>query len=91
MAEALDLVSEYKDYMSRFEAAFGEVDFGAFVKHKGRLIRRLPYDEFERVYGEYFAMAQAYFEATDRGDTINDVVVKVLREHASELVLTSPV
>jgi hypothetical protein len=91
MADEIDLVAEYQEYLARFEASFGDVDFNVFVKHKSRLIKRLPYDEFETIYREYFAMAKAYFEAQDRGDTINDIVVKVLREHAGQLVLTSPV
>jgi hypothetical protein len=91
MAEELDLVAEYQQYLGRFQEAFGDLDFGEFVKNKGRLIKKLTYDDFEESYREYYAMAKTYFEASDRGDTINDIVVKILREHASVLVLPSPI
>lgn len=87
----LDLEREYDDYLRRFAGIAGEVDEGAFVKHNGRLVRKLRFDEFEPLYMEYFQVAKTYFDAIDRGDTINDVVVRVLRERASELFLDSPV
>lgn len=86
-----DLVSEYRGYLDRFEVACGERDFGEFVKHQGRIVKKLRYEEFEPVYLEYFDVARTYFESVDRGDTVNDVIVKLLRERANELFLTSPV
>jgi hypothetical protein len=91
MGDGVDLVKEYREYLERFESLAGESDFGAFVKHKGRLVKKLRYDEFEPVYREYYEVAKTYLDSIDRGDTINDVVVKLLREKASELFLTSPV
>lgn len=87
----VDFISEYKGYLERFERDVGNTDFGAFVKHKGRLVKKLRYDDFEPLYGEYLDIAKTYFDSLDRGDTINDVVVKLLRERAAELVLPSPV
>jgi hypothetical protein len=86
-----DLVKEYREYLERFEEAVGDRPFGAFVKHHGRLVRKLRYEEFEPLYREYFEVARAYFDSVDRGDTINDVVVKLIRERATELFLASPV
>jgi len=71
--------------------SLGEVEVGKFAKHKGRLIKKLAVDEFATKYKEYHDLASHYFESVDRGDTINDVVVKLVRDHAAELVLPSPV
>ena len=86
-----DLVTEYREYLARFESGYGEQEFGAFVKFNGRLVKKLRYEEFEPLCQEYFDMAKNYFSGLDRGDTINDVVVRLLREHAVALLLTSPV
>lgn len=87
-----DFVEQYREYLDRFDdAAGGPADFGAFVKHNGRMVKRLRYDEFEPVYTEYHEIAKAYFDSVDRGDTINDVVVKLIRDRATELIKTSPV
>jgi hypothetical protein len=83
--------AEYEQYLARFAAAVGEVEVGAFAKHQGRLIRKLDLEQFGETWGEYHELASHYFGAVDRGDTINDMVVRLLREHAAALVLTSPV
>lgn len=91
MDDGVDLVQEYKGYLERFESEAGAADFGSFAKHNGRLVKKMRFDEFEPVYKEYYEIARKYIDSLDRGDTINDVVVKLLRERASELFLTSPV
>ncbi|MCA9678029.1 MAG: hypothetical protein H6709_05080 [Kofleriaceae bacterium] len=90
MAE--DLASEYDSYLQRFDAQVGEqVDVGAFAKFKGKLIKKLDAAEFAETYREYHELAGHYFESIDRGDTINDAIVKIVREAAAKLVLTAPV
>ena len=86
-----DTVDEFKKYLARFDEKYGDQDFGSFVKYEGRLVKKLRFEEFEPVYAEYYDVAKTYFDSIDRGDTINDVVVKLVREHAIELLLTSPV
>ncbi len=84
--------AEYDDYIVRFDTAAGETTaVGGFAKYKGRLIKKLTADEFSDKNKEYLELAAHYFQSLDRGDTINDVVVKLVRERAAELVLTSPV
>ncbi len=90
MNEGVDLVAEYKNYLDRFLEKAGDVEFGAFAKYNGRLVKKMRFDEFEPIYTEYYEVAKTYFTSVDRGDTINDVVVKLLRERASELFLKSP-
>jgi len=90
MGGGIDYSNEFAAYLERFAARVGEADFGAFVKHEGKLVRKLRREEFDEVYSEYFELAQRYLESMDRGDTINDVVVRILRQRAAELFLTSP-
>lgn len=91
MGAALDLRREYVEYLARFDSAHGEVEFGKFVKHGGRLVRKRRFEEFEPLFREYAEVAKTYFDSLERGDTINDVAVKLLREHATELLLKAPV
>jgi hypothetical protein len=82
-----DLVEEYRAYLQRFEDRLGPCEFGEYAKHKGRLIKKLRFDEFEVKFREFRDVDKAYSEILERGDTINDVLVKVLRERCDELVL----
>jgi hypothetical protein len=86
-----DVAAEYQGYLRRFTETLGEVAPGEFVKHQGRLIQKLDFAEFEPLYKEYMGLATHYLEGVDRGDTINDLVVKLIRDHAAKLILTSPV
>lgn len=85
-----DVVEAYRSYLQRFEDIAGSGDFGSFVKHNGRLIKKMRYEEFEPKYLEYRDVAQAYHDSIRRGDTINDLIVKILRERGTELILESP-
>jgi hypothetical protein len=86
-----DAVDEYRRYLERFEARVGTSDFGAYAKVNGRLIKKLTYDEFETRLGEFREVDKAYAEILANGDTINDVLVKVLRERSDELLLEKKV
>ena len=86
-----DVPAEYEGYLRRFAEAVGPLAPGEFAKHQGRLIQKLGYAEFEPLYNEYMGLATHYLEGVDRGDTINDLVVKLIRDHAARLILTSPV
>jgi hypothetical protein len=85
-------VESYAGYLTRFGTELGEdVEVGGFAKYKGKLIKKMDADEFAKVFAEYEQMAAHYFESLDRGDTINDIIVRAIRENAANLVLTSPV
>jgi len=89
-AMALDLTVLYREYLTRFDRELGAVEVGAFAKFQGRLIKKMSRDEFEPAFLEYHDLAERYHDSLDRGDTINDVVVKMLRDHAAKLVLKPP-
>jgi hypothetical protein len=90
MAEE-DYLDEYRGYLGRFEGVAGERDFGEFVKHRGRLVKKLTYDEFVARWTEYSKLKTAYDETFQRGDTINDAMVRILKERSAELMLDLPV
>jgi hypothetical protein len=89
MAEA-DHVTEFREYLIRFEASAGPCEFGEFVKHRGRLVKKLNYDEFGDKWAEFVKLRDAYQGIFERGDTINDAMVRILRERAAELILDPP-
>lgn len=86
-----ELSQEFKAYLERFESEIGEVEFGSFAKYNGQLVQKLRYDEFAELHHDYHEVKDTYFESLQRGDTINDLVVKLMRELATKLVLESPV
>ena len=81
---------EYDEYIARFTASCGEVSIGGFTKYNGKLIKKMTYEEFEPLYEQYAKARQVYEQSLDRGDTINDLVVKRMRKLASELVIDDP-
>jgi hypothetical protein len=82
-----DPVDAFRSYLERFEQTFGPCEFGTYVKHKhGRPIKKLTYDEFEEKWNELAEVNQAYEEIVANGDTINDVLVKVLRERCDDVL-----
>jgi hypothetical protein len=85
-----DLPDRYHQYLERFARELGEVAVGGFAKFGGRLIKKLSFEEFTPIYLEYTEMAGRYHESVERGDTINDVVLRLLRERAANLVLQPP-
>jgi hypothetical protein len=87
---ALDIAALYLEYLARFDREVGAVDVGAFAKYQGRLIKKMGRDEFEPAFREYHDLAQRYADSLERGDTINDVTVKLLRDQAAKLILKPP-
>lgn len=88
---AIDVLGRYHEYLERFAGELGAVEVGAFAKFGGRLIKKLTLDEFKRSFLEYADISDRYYDSLDRGDTINDMVVRVLREKAANLILKPPV
>lgn len=80
----------YRDYLARWEE-LGQFEIGAFVKYSGRLIKKMSEEEFTPVHQEYESLAKKYLESVARGDTVNDVVVRLLRDRAATLVRTAPI
>ena len=85
-----DLPGSYHEYLERFEQELGDLPVGAFAKFGGRLIKKLSFEEFSPAYLEYEDLRVHYLASIERGDTIDDIIRRILREKAANLVLTPP-
>lgn len=85
-----DLPARYHEYLERFATELGDVKVGAFAKFGGRLIKKLTFEEFTPAFLDYHEISDRYYDSLDRGDTINDLVLRLLRERAANLVLQPP-
>lgn len=91
MPDVDDLPARYHEYLERFTAALGDVRTGTFAKFNGKLIKKLTFEEFTPAYLDFHEIAAHYQTSMERGDTLNDVAMRLLRDKAAELVLASPV
>mgnify|MGYP001558474173 CR=1 FL=1 len=82
-----NLVEEYRLYLERFDSKIGPCEFGAYAKHEGKLIKKLRYDEFEPKWTEFQDVDRVFSEIMQRGDTINDALVRILRDGCAEFLL----
>lgn len=87
---SLDVLGRYHEYLERFAGELGSVEVGAFTKFGGRLIKKMTLEEFTPAFLEYTEITDRYYDSLDRGDTINDMVVRVMREKAANLILKPP-
>jgi hypothetical protein len=85
-----DLPARYHEYLHRFATKIGIHEVGEFAKFNSKLIKKLSFEEFTPAFLEFHDLSEQYFSSIDRGDTINDVVLRVLREKAATLVLDPP-
>ncbi len=80
----------YEGYLRRFQELLGDAEIGAFVKHDGQLVQKLSEAEFDKQRASYEELLATYERAMIRGDTINEVVVRMLREGAAKLMQKAP-
>jgi hypothetical protein len=85
-----DLPARYQEYLDRFMDQIGDVKAGAFAKYNSKLIKKLSFEEFTPAYLEYSGMLERFNESLERGDTINDAMLRILREKAAGLVMKLP-
>jgi hypothetical protein len=85
-----DLPGRYTQYLDRFTREVGDVKFGEFVQYGGRAIRMLSFDEFVETYTEYNELLTRYQDSLERGDTVDDLMLKLMREQSANLVLPAP-
>jgi hypothetical protein len=87
---AVDLDALYREYLVRFDREVGPCEVGAFAKYEGRLIKKLGRADFTTAFAAYQDTAERYHATLEAGDTVNDVVVKMLRDQAAGLILKPP-
>lgn len=83
-------VDPYLDYLARFEQHVGAVAVGAYGKFHGKLVRKLSAEEFAKRHEEFATLDTTYRGIVQRGDTINDAVVRMWRERRAELLIEGP-
>jgi hypothetical protein len=79
----------YLDYLSRWEQHVGAVPVGQYGKWKGTMVRKLAPAEFLNKLDEYTQLSSHYQKVLERGDTLNDTMIRLVRERAIELLLES--
>jgi hypothetical protein len=80
----------YQAYVERFESLVGVLDVGAYGKWNGKLVRKLSAEEFAVKHKEFSSLDKTYRGILERGDTINDAVVRLWRERRTELLFDEP-
>jgi hypothetical protein len=85
-----DLPAQYAAYLDRCAREIGDVKPGAFAKYAGQLIKKLSFEEFTQAHLEYTELLARYRDSLERGDTINDQVIKLIRQQTASLVLPRP-
>lgn len=80
-------IEEFKTYVQRFDTEVGAKEFGEFGTWNRKLVKKLKYDEFVEKYREYKKLDELYTGILERGDTVNDVVLKTLSDCAAELLI----
>ncbi len=85
-----DLPGRYTEYLDRFTREVGDVKFGEFAQYAGRAIRMLSFEEFTETYTEYHELLTRYRDSLERGDTVDDLMLKLMREQSANLVLPTP-
>ena len=80
-------VDAYLEYLGRFEQHVGALAVGAFGKWNGKLVRKLSAEEFASRHQEFTNLDRTYRGILERGDTINDAVVRLWRERRAELLI----
>jgi len=80
----------YLDYLARFDSHVGAVAVGGYGKFHGKLVRKLSAQEFTQRHSEFVNLDRTYRCIIERGDTINDAVVRLWRERRAELLIDDP-
>jgi hypothetical protein len=86
-----DLPARYTEYLDRLAQEVGDLEVGEFAKYAGRLIHKMSFEEFTEAYTAYAEVLARYGESLERGDTVDDLVLKLLREQSANLAMPAPV
>ncbi len=79
--------AEYDAYLLRAEQQLGDVSVGGYAKVRGRLVKKLSFEEFVERWEHFRELHEQYDESMAQGDTVNDAVVQLLEEAAAELLI----
>lgn len=83
-----DYLDVYRRYLSRFEQMFGEVDFESVVQHRGKLIKKLRYEDFVDKWTEFKQIEDYLRDVMTKGATLNDEVNRTYAELSASVLET---
>jgi hypothetical protein len=84
------MADDYPSYLDRFERTVGKAEVGGYGKFEGKLVKKLSSLEFDAKAKEYAELKANYDKIVENGYTISNVLVRVLRERAAELLVEPP-
>jgi hypothetical protein len=84
-----EFIDIYRRYLAKFEKLFGELDFDETVQHRGKLVKKMRYDEFVTKWTEFKQIEDYLREVMSKGATLNDEVNRNYLE-LSASVLENP-
>ncbi len=87
MTEQAKLISQFKEYIARFDQLIGKKEFGDYGTWNQFVIKKLTFDEFIAKYEEYVNLEQLYAGILDRGETVNDAIFRALQEAGANILL----
>ncbi len=83
-----DVIDIYRLYLSKFEELFGDLDYEEVVQHKGKLIRKLKYEEFVDKWAEFKRIEGYLREVMSTGATLNDEINRTYKELSANVLET---
>lgn len=87
--DANEYVDIYRRYLNKFEQRFGPLEFDQPVRHLGKLILKLRFDQFVEKWTEYKETEKYLREVMSKGATINNEINRTYAE-LSAYVLEDP-
>ncbi len=77
----------YDLYLARFQEKIGDVAVGGFGKHGTQLIKKLDAAEFAALWKDFVELRTNYDKMMEMGLTVDNIIIKLLRERASTLIV----
>jgi len=87
--EPSEYVEIYRRYLNKFDQMFGALEFDQPVRHRGKLILKLRFDQFVEKWTEYKETESYLREVMSKGATINNEINRAYAE-LSAYVLEDP-
>lgn len=80
----------YRLYLERFARAVGDVEVGGYGKSAGQLVKKLSAPEFARMWQDFVELRATYENVLARGYTLDNAIIRELRERAAQLFVEMP-
>ncbi|MCP4606279.1 MAG: hypothetical protein GY847_38175 [Proteobacteria bacterium] len=84
-----DFIDIYRRYIAKFEEMFGDLDYNEPVQYRGKLVKKLRYDDFVGKWTEFKQVEEFLREVMSKGATLNDEINRTYVELSAH-VLESP-